>query len=814
MIKIQNLNKYYNKGRKNQIHVINNTNVSLPNVGLVSLLGPSGCGKTTLLNAIGGLDKVNKGKIYIDNKKITKRCANQVDKIRNLKIGYIFQDYKLLDNMSVYDNVAIVLKMIGIKNKKEVKKRVEYILERLGIYRYRHRPCSMLSGGERQRVGIARALVKNPDIILADEPTGNLDSKNTIEIMNIIKTISRDKLVILVTHETEIAKFYSDRIIELQDGKIIKDYENTDSGSLDYKIDNKFYLKDFKYKNINKDNHINIDMYSDKEDDLNLVVVIKNGNIYIKSKNKDKLEFVTEDSNIEFINDNYKKLDKDIYLKYSFDYDKIISKDYKQKYTSIFNIFTIFTNGFKKVFEYKFLKKLLLLGFFLSALFVTYSVSNLFGLFEIKDKEFIQMDNHYLKYTLKKGDNINYQEYLEYLKYDSVDYIIPGSSKVGLNLIPGKYYQFSSYSFNASLVSYNKVSKSDIIYGRMPINDKEILIDTMTYNKMNEIEMNGIYKVDMLLDKEVVLKDDLLKYKIVGIVSLGSPSIYVSENEFINIIDNSYEVEDDYPYYDTYYEEENMKKVYDHTLYNDKIKIVKGNLPTNDYEVIVNYDFREEFKLNSYLEKTKIAGNKLKVVGYYTSPYNFDYYFVNKNTVMINLITESDSLIIYSSDKEQTINQFNINNKNLMDIYENDKSKYVGEKSQTTLASFVVAIVILAISLFEIMFMTRSSFLSRIKEVGINRAIGVKKSDIYKMFVGEAFAISTLTSLPAVLIMSYCLKIISSISYIGMDYKMDLFITILCLIITYGFNILVSLLPVIGTLVKTPAQILSRHDLD
>ena len=814
MIEIKNLNKYYNKGRKNQIHVINNTNISLPNVGLVSLLGPSGCGKTTLLNAIGGLDKVNKGKIYIDNKKITKRCASQIDKIRNLKIGYIFQDYKLLDNKTVYDNVAIVLKMIGIKNKKEIKTRVEYILERLGIYRYRHRPCAMLSGGERQRVGIARALVKNPDIILADEPTGNLDSKNTIEIMNIIKTISRDKLVILVTHETEIAKFYSDRIIELQDGKIINDYENKDSGALDYKIDNKFYLKDFKYQHTNRDNNINIDLYSDKSEKLNLVVVIKNGNIYIKSKDKEKIEFITENSNIEFINDNYKKLDKDVYLKYSFDYDKIISKDYKQKYISIFNIFTIFTNGFKKVFEYKFLKKLLLLGFFLSALFVTYSVSNLFGLFEIKDNEFIQMDNHYLKYTMKKGDKINYQEYLEYLNYDSVDYIIPGSSKVGLNLIPGKYYQFNSYSFNASLVSYNKVSKGDIIYGRMPINDKEILIDTMTYNKMNEIEMNGIYNVDMLLEKEVVLKDDLLKYKIVGIVSLGSPSIYVSENEFINIIDNTYEVEDDYSYYDTYYEEETMKKVYDYTLYNDKIKIVKGNLPTNDYEVIVNYDFREEFKLNSYIEKTKIAGNKLKVVGYYTSPYNFDYYFVNKNTVKINLITESDSLTIYSSNKEKTINQFNINNKNLMDIYENDKSKYVGEKSQSTLASLVVAIVILAISLLEIMFMTRSSFLSRIKEVGIYRAIGVKKSDIYKMFIGEAFAISTLTSLPAVLIISYCLKIISSISYIGMDYKMDLFITILCLIITYGFNILVSLLPVIGTLVKTPAQILSRHDLD
>ena len=172
MIRINELNKYYNKGRRNQIHVINNTNLELPDKGLIALLGPSGCGKTTLLNAIGGLDRVNKGSIYINDKKITSRWSYKVDKIRNLNIGYIFQDYKLIDDMSVYDNVAIALKMIGIKDKKEIKTRVEYILERVGMYRYRYRPCGMLSGGERQRVGIARALVKNPDIILADEPTG------------------------------------------------------------------------------------------------------------------------------------------------------------------------------------------------------------------------------------------------------------------------------------------------------------------------------------------------------------------------------------------------------------------------------------------------------------------------------------------------------------------------------------------------------------------------------------------------------------------------------------------------------------------
>ena len=409
MIKIENANKYFNKHKRNEIHVINNTTLEFGENGLIALLGKSGSGKTTLLNSIGGLDKISKGKIYINGKKITRRTSSKVDKIRNLNIGYIFQDYKLIDNMTVYENVALVLRMIGIKDKKEIKTRVDYVLQSVNMYRYRNRLASMLSGGERQRVGIARAIVKNPNIVIADEPTGNLDSKNSLEIMNIIKAISKDRLVILVTHEVELAKFYASRIIELQDGTVVKDYENNDSKDLDYRIDNKFYLKDFaKHENINKEN-VNLDIYSQEEDNLDLKIIVKNGNIYIKS-NLQKVEVIDETSSIELVDDNYKKIDKTIYQEYNYNLKDIINANIKQKYSSIYTITKSIINGFKKIINYSVLKKILLIGFFVSAMFIVYSLSNIAGTLNIKDEDFISKNKNYLKVNLPQ---IKVENFLE-----------------------------------------------------------------------------------------------------------------------------------------------------------------------------------------------------------------------------------------------------------------------------------------------------------------------------------------------------------------------------------------------------------------
>ena len=815
MIRIENLNKYYNKGRKNQIHVINNTNLSLPDKGLIALLGPSGCGKTTLLNAIGGLDKVNNGKIYINDKKITSKLSHKVDKIRALNIGYIFQDYKLLDDMSVYDSVAMVLKMIGIKDKSEIDTRVKYILERVGMYRYRHRPCGMLSGGERQRVGIARALVKNPDIILADEPTGNLDSKNTIDVMNIIKSISQDKLVILVTHEVDLAKFYATRILEITDGTILKDYKNKQDGKIDYKIDNTIYLKDFSNHYNNHDNNINIDYYTDESDKLNLTIILKNGNIYIKNNDNERIEVVDSSSSIEIVNDHYKQLDKSIYEKYSFDFEKIINKNLKLKYSSIFNMKTIIKHGFKKVFGYSLVKKLLLIGFFLSAIFVTYSVSNIFGLLTISDSEFIRTNKNYLKIERNK---IKVDDYLNYESLEGINYLLPGDSQVGMRVSNKEYYQTkdSNMVMTGSLSSLDMITSDNLILGRMPENNQEIVIDKMVYKNIEGIEMLGYYDLERMLNVKVTTNKE---YLIVGIVDLGSPSIYANKDELLNIIINSIQ-SDNYNdgmfgrYTTDIAISESSNTLYDYSSYKDKITITKGREPNGDYEVIINEELQDTYKLNKEIDLFNINNHKLVVVGYYKSADDINSYFVNSSTKKYELIEKSKGIIIYSQDKQNTINKFKELGVKVIDVYESDKNDYKRSIKDSVNSSLIVASIMLGISLIEIILMVRSSFLSRIKEVGIYRAIGVKKTDIYKMFTSESIAITSLASLPGVLFMSYCMHILSGISYIGKNYAMNIYIMLLCIILMYLFNIIIGLIPVFNTIRKTPATILSSNNVD
>ncbi|XXP77358.1 MAG: ATP-binding cassette domain-containing protein [Lettuce witches'-broom phytoplasma] len=220
MFEITNINKGFITKAGIPTIALNNVSLKLPNKGLIFILGKSGSGKSTLLNLLGGLDKCDSGDIAI-NKNSTKALKqNDLDNYRNGVIGFIFQEFNLMESMNVYDNIALANELQG---QKPDSKLIYDLLKEMELSGYEERKINELSGGQKQRIAIARALVKNPEIILADEPTGNLDSKTSEQIFNILQNLSKDKLVVVVSHDAESAFKYGDRVIEFKDGQIIED---------------------------------------------------------------------------------------------------------------------------------------------------------------------------------------------------------------------------------------------------------------------------------------------------------------------------------------------------------------------------------------------------------------------------------------------------------------------------------------------------------------------------------------------------------------------------------------------------------------
>ena len=241
MLQIKNVYKEYRTGNLVQ-KALDNVSLNLRDNEFVAILGPSGSGKTTLLNIIGGLDRYDKGDLVINEISTKKYKDRDWDSYRNHTIGFVFQSYNLIPHQTILSNVELALTIPGV-SKKDRKKRAIDALKQVGLEKQIHKKPNQLSGGQMQRVAIARALVNNPDIVLADEPTGALDSETSIQVMELLKEVAKDRLVVMVTHNPELAEEYATRIVNLKDGKIISDSDP-------YIVENK--SAEAKHKNMGK----------------------------------------------------------------------------------------------------------------------------------------------------------------------------------------------------------------------------------------------------------------------------------------------------------------------------------------------------------------------------------------------------------------------------------------------------------------------------------------------------------------------------------------------------------------------------------
>ncbi|NLA32576.1 MAG: ABC transporter permease, partial [Mollicutes bacterium] len=463
-------------------------------------------------------------------------------------------------------------------------------------------------------------------------------------------------------------------------------------------------------------------------------------------------------------------------------------------------------------------KKLLLLGFFLSGMFILFALSNLFGITNIDDSKFVKVNKDYLSIA---RSNFKVKDYLEYENLPGIDYIMPGDSLVSFTVRHDKYLQTINAleSFSGSMTDVNLLKNEDLIYGRMPNNEKEIVIDQLVFaNAFNSY----IYKHVGLTNEK-----DYLNYKfnipilgdyiLVGVSNTNSPNIYVHKSEMINILQNhqSYSFFDMMPYRPSEPEKPIMPEtgIYDYQLFKDDLALKRGKYPEKPYEVIVSYNDRFIYPLNKKIE-TKINNTKLIVVGYYETKSNINHKLVNEETIKYSLISAANQITIMPKDKDLALSELRNKNLNVDETYLSAKREYTRLRSSMVTSSVTVSIVILAISFIEIFLIIRSSFLSRIKEVGTLRAIGMKKGDIYKMFLGEIIAITSIASLLGIAFMSFTLDRLTSVQFFKDQFMINPKIILLSIILVYTFNFLGGLFPVYNTIKKTPASILSRPDVD
>lgn len=810
MIKVDNLNKYYFKGKDNELHVINNTSLELPSSGLISLVGKSGSGKTTLLNVIGGLDKA-KGTITYDDIVVKNYDMNKIDKYRKDNIGYIFQSYNLLPNETVYDNLRIALELVDITDPKEIDKRIEYTLKRVGMFKYRKKQTFALSGGQQQRISIARALAKGSKIIIADEPTGNLDSENTLEVMNILKKISKNTLVLLVTHDLQIAKFFSDKIIEVKDGKIEKEYFNNEANSLSLDSMNKIYLKDYNLHEAKTD-YGTIKLYTDQNEfNINFDIIVRNGNVYIQADKQIKL---VETSNLEIINDHYKDISYSNYELNDYDNSWFVSK--KRNFIDRVSSFTNYAKDSINSFLHSSKKmKFINSAFLLMGVLLGLAVICLIN-FTTKDtSSFVYADDYHI---ITSENHTFFKDPIETIKSNYVNGNIDNLSFCAEDsvLTFKHHYTFNkNISIKSSLMVVRYINSIDdyLICGNKPTEINHVVIDMVTADEILSHYGNNA-KYEDLIGKQVSIYDNVyLDVVISGITSASRRVVYISDTLYTKwacpvgggLFGNK-----------RYYVNEVDKDG------NPLYEVVEGrdlnSLDTSDNkEALVNYYYDGDFKWINGEEYIQLSSGYYKVVGYYK--YKDNTFNVGDNEVITNIpnpnvinasngmCLNDDEYTVVEGRKPQGVDEcmvsvytgievgeiyygrkvvgkYNGTERALSTLYVVDTDTYLLSKNKYNNLCFTVngnleledyeevismldydikmdeeneesnvklfellAYILIGVSTLFIYLIIRSKMFSRIYDIGVYRSLGATKNKVRTIFGIDLLIVTTFTSL-------------------------------------------------------------------
>lgn len=769
MIELKNISKTYKSKTSKETKALNNISLKFNNNGMTFILGKSGSGKSTLLNIIGGLDKYDSGDLVILGKSSSDFTKSDFDSYRNTYIGFIFQEFNMLYDYDVYGNIALALQL----QKKEINKsKIEELLEKLDLKGLEHRQINELSGGEKQRVAIARALIKNPKIILADEPTGNLDSKTGKQVMDLLKEISKEKLVIIVSHDIESAKKYSDRIIEIKDGSIVRDTNKCEYNNIKYKYETiksklpfvesiKLGIKNLKHKKIKLLMTISLSIVvllflgiisTISSYDINLahsrLLVEKEEKFIQIEKNKlIKSDDYINKKILELNNDDISFIEKNVSSNTNLIYRLRDNEGIYSSISSAFDLGQIDNGDGQEIIEIIEVND-----------FDEMRNFKIYGSFPKNDNEIVisnYVANLFIKYGIKLAEEntyytpSNYQDIINNSNYFSIrnnkkikisgiiKYNINESSNPLLENVYNKIYV--KKGFVKSLLE-SGVSTLDINYD-FKLNSKNIELnnDGPAYTP-NIITPNIEYyngkqwlSSSDLKENEIVLNVNQLRY-------FNKEEYLKGLRKYINTHINISQLEAEKQYFEKYVSN------YD---------AIGKNL-----NLIIN---------NIELETIDSNYNDLVVVGLCGLITNNDYNFYLSNKVLSKYYIESVSpmgiLVFETSAKkfEKIMNTFPL------DSEFSAKSTYTDDVSQTYRTILVIknriSILFVSFLIFSIILISNfiwSSILYRKKEIGILKGLGARNIDIISIFLCEASLIAIFTTVISYVLLPFIINFLNN----------------------------------------------------
>lgn len=808
MIRVSNLQKIYNKGRKNEQHALKNVSLEFGNTGLVCILGESGSGKTTLLNIIGGLDDFSGGEVLFDDAKMTGYDPKVIEPIRNDHLGYIFQNYYLLQDHTVGYNVKLALNRYEL-TEEEKEARIDYVLDMLGIGKYKKKLVSKLSGGQKQRVSIARLLVKAPDIVLADEPTGNLDEENTIRTMTILKNISRECLVLLVTHERRIARFFADRIIEVKDGEIVRDEKNLPAASYERSDDSNIYLKELDSVDVSGE-YAKFRLFCGKEDSfeqIKLNIVWKDHKLFIQNQMNYDIVLEGEENGIRILDEERPKLDMDEVDRFSYDLSKLPDKgNAKLPFSELFRmaVENIRLMGKKQTF---------IIGILLvTAVLLSVALAEFISSKTLNTEAIIKTDTHYVSMYF---DNISVFDaeqqkrimdfawkYLDDSEYGDVFYQPSANIYLeGRGLI--QLEDLKQMLKSPCFVDKSHLQEKDMVYGRMPEKRNEVVLDLIVVEEL--VNSRGVVS-SMLGKAESYIGSELWtaacneNLVIVGICNTGQHCIYSGQNIVLELGTKGFEVGNVTELQAFYTNEYSDLK-----LEADEILVREGLFNAFGYQIGEPLTVGED-DTHVYV-----------ISGTIPDDFSVDYVLSDEGCQYVrdDLIQEAKSCLIYTEDAQALISYFTALSVEEIEIFklnltipsEEEVRLYQEENTGDVSAVNLISAAMAAVALIMVYFTIKSNALSRSEELTVYRLMGISKGSILKAYILEMTLITCYTSLPAVLLTGGVIKFITQIPSMEIEMLFPWWSVLLLLFVIFVIHAVISILPVYGILGKPPAEL-------